>query len=125
MPKREQPGSAVPWNIVRLCVGYAALPSAATWAQVFAEPAGLPWMLPAGHRYGESSPRQTPVTVSRFVAAGVKPVVQSRAVCVPPVPAVLPPEKTFLTCHVLSASGPSSCSGNMLGSAAASTPSQM
>ncbi len=55
----------------------------------------------------------------------MKPVVQSAAVVVPPVPAVLPPEKTFLTCHVLSAFGPVSWSGNMLGSAAASMPSQM
>ncbi len=49
----------------------------------------------------------------------MKPVVQSAAVVVPPVPAVAPPEKTFLTCQVLSAFGPVSCSGNIVGSAAA------
>ena len=49
----------------------------------------------------------------------MKPVVQSAAVVVPPVPAVLPPEKTFFTCHVVSACGPVSCSGNMAGFAAA------
>ena len=52
-------------------------------------------------------------------------MVQSAAVVVPPVPVVLPPEKTFLTCQVLRAFGPVSCSGNMFGSAAALTPSQM
>jgi hypothetical protein len=56
---------------------------------------------------------------------GVKPVVQSAAVVVPPVPALAPPEKTFLTCQVDSASGPVSCSGNIAGSAAAFMPSQM
>jgi len=60
-----------------------------------------------------------------LVAFGTKPVVQSAEAVVPPVPAVLPPEKIFLTCHVLSAFGPVSCSGNIVGSAAASTPSQM
>ena len=55
----------------------------------------------------------------------MKPVVQSGEVVAPPVPAVLPPEKTFLTCQVVSAFGPVSCSGNMFGSAAARTPSQM
>ena len=50
---------------------------------------------------------------------------QSPEVVVPPVPAVLPPEKIFLTCHVLRAFGPVSCSGNIDGSAAASMPSQM
>ena len=60
-----------------------------------------------------------------LVAAGRKPVVQSAAVVVPPVPVVEPPEKTFLTCHVDRAFGPVSWSGNMVGSAAALTPSQM
>ena len=41
-------------------------------------------------------------------------MVQSAAVVVPPVPAVLPPEKTFLTCHVLQrVRGPCSWSGNI------------
>ena len=44
---------------------------------------------------------------------------------VPPVPAVAPPENAFLTCQVDSAFGPVSCSGNMVGSAAALMPSQM
>ena len=43
----------------------------------------------------------------------------------PPGPAVAPPEKIFLTCHGLSASGPVSWSGNFFGSAAAFMPSQM
>ena len=56
----------------------------------------------------------------------MKPVVQSAAVVVPPVPAVTtPPEKAFLTCQVDSAFGPVSCSGNIVGSAAALMPSQM
>jgi hypothetical protein len=63
--------------------------------------------------------------VLRSLAAGTNPVVQFAAVVVPPVPAVLPPENTFLTCQVLSASGPVSWSGNMFGSAAACTPSQV
>ncbi len=54
MPKREQPGLIVPICIVRLCVGYADWPSEATCAQIFGVPAGLPWTLPVGHRYGES-----------------------------------------------------------------------
>ena len=44
--------------------------------------------------------------MSTFVAAGTKPVVQSADAVVPPVPAVEPPEKTFLTCQVESAFGP-------------------
>src|SRR5262249_5202580 len=52
-PKREQPGLAEPWNIRRLWVGYAELPSDATCAHVFGVPAVLPWMLPFGQRYGE------------------------------------------------------------------------
>ena len=60
-----------------------------------------------------------------LVVEGTKPVVQSGAVVVPPVPADEPPEKTFFTCQVESLCGPRSCSGNMLGSAAALTPSQM
>jgi hypothetical protein len=63
-----------------------------------------------------------------LVAAGRKPVVQSGVGnCVPcgGAGAVEPPEKTFLTCHVESAFGPVSWSGNMFGSAAALTPSQM
>ncbi len=52
-------------------------------------------------------------------------MVQSGAIVVPPVPVVLPPEKTFLTCQVSSAPLPRSCSGNIVGSAAACTPSQM
>ena len=36
----------------------------------------------------------------------MKPVVQSAAVVVPPVPAVAPPENAFLTCQVESAFGP-------------------
>ncbi len=55
----------------------------------------------------------------------MKPVVQSAAVVVPPVPAVLPPEKAFFTCHVLSAWGPVSWSGKKDGLAAALMPSQI
>ena len=53
-PKREQPGFEVPLFIVRLWVGYAELPSDATCAQIFGVPAGRPWTLPGGQRYGES-----------------------------------------------------------------------
>ena len=52
------------------------------------------------------SPSRRPTTLSRSAGVGTKPVVQSAAVVVPPVPAVAPPEKTFLTCQVLSAFGP-------------------
>ena len=116
MPKRGQFGAAVALHITRLCVGYARAPSAGTCSQIFGVPAGWPWTLPAGQRVRRvvaGPDAGDRVDVGRGV--GVKPVVQSAEAVVPPVPAVLPPEKIFLTCQVLSAFGPVSCSGNMSG----------
>ncbi len=55
----------------------------------------------------------------------MNPVVQSAVVVVPPVPAVDPPEKAFLTCQVVSGCAPVSWSGKKLGFAAALMPSQI